>query len=224
MSRNLIIFGTGAMGRLLASFIGLPNIRAFAADDKYIDAPPEQVLGLGRPVVRYSRLQELCPPSEFNIAMGIGYYEMNDVRLQRYGALRLMGYEIRGYDHGGHRSPGRVGVSPSAVLYENVVLHHNARVCDNAFLASNISVGHDCVIGHSAWLNSGVSLGGGVQVGAGCVLGMNSCVAEGVTLGARTFVGANTLVTDDTPAESVVVSPSGEHVAVTSKRFLQLIK
>ncbi len=220
MSRNLIIFGAGSMARVLMSFVGNWNVQAFCADDEFVDND----VFCGKPLVKLSDLERVYPPERGRtIVMAIGYHEMNQTRMTRFGRFKMVGYKLGGYVHSSVAKHDNVYIDPSAIVYDSVALHSDVRVAANVFISSNVSVGHDCLIEAHAWLNSGVSLGGGVTVGHQCVLGMGATVAHGVKLGARTYVGANALVTRNTEPGAVIVQPAGSEIRTDSKRFLKLI-
>lgn len=216
--KPIIIFGTGSMARMLYSFMRKERkVLAFVADDKF--AHGDTFMGL--PLIPYSKFQERF--NACNVAMAIGYHEMNMVRAVRFTELKFAGHCMKGYVHKGLIHHNDVIIDKSAIIYDNVAIHAGSVVKQNAFISSNVSIGHDCEIGEHAWINSGVTLAGGVKVGARCVLSINSCVAQGVTLGEGTFVGANTLVTRDTEAGAVVVADAGKAIAMDSERFIKLV-
>jgi acetyltransferase-like isoleucine patch superfamily enzyme len=62
-------------------------------------------------------------------------------------------------------------------------------------------------------------------VGARSFLAVNATVSNLVRIGPRSYIGANTLITKDTPADSVYVTkgtPPLEHI--DSLRFIHMIK
>ena len=217
--KPVIIFGTGSMARVMYSFMRKQRrVVAFCADDQFVN----DATFMGLPLFKVSDLMT-DTESKFGVALAIGYHGMNAVRAARYDELRRLGYNVKGYVHGGLIHHNDVILEKACVIYDNVAIHPGSHIGQNAFISSNVSIGHDCKIGAHAWINSGVALAGGVEVGERCVLGINSCVVQGVKLGAGTFVGVNTLVTRDTEAGAVVVSDAGKSIAIDSERFIKLV-
>lgn len=207
------------MARVLYSFIRKERkVSAFVADDKFVHGNTF----MGLPLIPLSRFRYNFKSDPCNVAMAIGYHEMNMVRAERFTELKFAGHCMKGYVHKGLIHHNDVIIDKSSIIYDNVAIHAGSVVKQNAFISSNVSIGHDCEIGEHAWINSGVTLAGGVKVGARCVLNINCCVAQGVTLGEGTFVGANALVTADTEAGAVVVADAGKTIAMDSKRFTTL--
>jgi len=86
-------------------------------------------------------------------------------------------------------------------------------------------IGDLCVIEDHVWISSHAVLSGEVTVGAHSFLAVNATVSNLVRIGPRSYIGANTLITKDTPADSVYVTKGTsplEHI--DSLRFIHMIK
>lgn len=220
--KPLVVYGNGAMAEVFHSFAATDlAIAGFVVDEICIPAGERTFCDL--PLVPYSQVKQVFPPSRFRAIVAIGWAEMNELRRQRHDGLSAMGYELASYVHPSVVRHRNVVIEDGCIVYDNVALHPGTIVRRGAFISSNASIGHHCLIGDFSWINSGVSVAGHVAIGPGCFFGVNAAVADGVHLGARSYVGAATLVARDCSADSVMISPAGEKFPATSATFLKFI-
>ena len=218
--RQLIIYGNGQMARMFLHFARLEfEVVAFTVDRSALTDTSIE----GLPVVAFEDMASLYPAADHCLITAVGYREMNDLRARKYREGRAKGYAFASYVHPSVVRHDCVTVGENTIVLDHVALHPYTRVGNSVFIASNASVGHGCTIGDHCWINSGVSIGGETEIGERTFLGINATVGDNIRVGRQCFVGANTLVTRDTGAEEVYVSPSGERFPMTSSAFLQFI-
>lgn len=219
-NQKLVIYGNGAMARLLFSFVRHRlNVVAFTVDDHCIAA--EQTLFCGLPLIPFSQIESRFPPSEHAMIIAVGFLEMNDLRETKYQEAKSKGYRFESYVHESVFLHDGVVIEENCIVLDHVSIHVSCHIERSTFISSNVNIGHDCRIGHSNWINSGVAIAGGCSLGSRSFFGVNACVGQGVRMGEQNFIGANTLIARDTADGEVYVSEPGMKFKLNSKSFLK---
>ncbi len=217
----LVIYGNGAMARVLYSYVRQEaRVVGFAVDGHCIET--EKFCGL--PLVPFEDAECQFGPDDHEMIIAIGFAEMNLLRERKLQEARGKGYRLSRYVHPSVILHDDVKIGDSCIIYEHVSIHTGSRIGAGSFITSNVNIGHDCVIEDYNWINAGVSFGGGCHIGRSCFFGVNACVAEGVQIGARSFVGAGTLIARNTGADEVHVAPAGQKLPVSSNAFLNFTR
>ncbi len=223
MTTSILIYGIGAMARVIASYVRRTHdIIGYTVDDVVIQNGQTQFNNL--PLYPFSQIRDFVAPNACKVIMTVGYRNMNDLKLERIKQLQDQGFEITGYCDPNLVRHDDVSIDETAIILDQVSIHPGSQIGPHAFITSQVNIGHDCQIGEAVWINGGVSIGGGASIGRLSVLSMNSCIAHGVEMGERVFVGANTLVQRSIADDGVVLSASGELHRLKSRSFLKFAK
>jgi sugar O-acyltransferase (sialic acid O-acetyltransferase NeuD family) len=218
-----IIFGNGAMARILYSYARRDeNICGFTVDDSCINNNSSTFCGL--PLIPFTNVEKTFSPAEHQMIIAVGFIEMNELREKKYYEAKGKGYSLATYIHPSIMIHDDVSIGENCIILDCVSIHPGCRIGDNTFISSNVNIGHDCVVGASNWINGGVMIAGGCDIGPGCFFGVNSSVAHGVRMGARNFVAANTLINKNTKDDEVYISEPGQLFRLKSKSFLKFSK
>ena len=220
---NVVIYGNGAMARVLHSYVRHRlDVGGFTVDDACIAPGVSTFCGL--PLIPFSRTQEVFDPSVYKMIIAVGFIDMNALRQKKYAEAREKGYSFASFVHESVFPHDEVTIADNCIILDLVSIHPGCRIGQGTFVSSNVNIGHDCSIGPSNWICSGVSIGGGCQIGAGCFFGVNAAVAHGVRVGARNFIAANTLVNKDTNDDEVYLSEPGQRFRLSSRAFLKFAR
>lgn len=216
----MVIYGNGAMARLLFSFARHRlNVVAFTVDDNWMGAGETSFCGL--PIVPFSTVERHYAPSAHSIIIAVGFLDMNDVRERKYLEAREKGYRFGTYVHDSVFHHDGVVIEENCIVLDQVSIHVGCRIERGTFISSNVNIGHDCRIGHFNWINSGVAIAGGCAIGSRCFFGVNASVGQGLQIGEQNFIGANTLITRGTLDGEVYMSEPGMKFKLNSKSFLK---
>jgi sugar O-acyltransferase (sialic acid O-acetyltransferase NeuD family) len=206
VSRRIVIFGTGGMGREAAAWVadadGGHGLRGFLNDDasthgtRVADLP---VLG-GREWLDHDDHRAV----EVVTAIGSPAARARVVR-----HLDAVGVGLVGIVHPSAIVGPRVTIADGAIICPGVLLTCDVRVGRAAIINYGARVGHDGDIGASAFVGPGAHLAGNVTVGDEVDVGIGASVIQGVTIGARSVVGAGAVVIRDVdPGTTVVGVPA----------------
>jgi sugar O-acyltransferase (sialic acid O-acetyltransferase NeuD family) len=200
VGRELVIIGTGGMGREAAAWIGDcgrgDDLLGFLDDDA--TKRGSEVVGL--PVLGGTAWLERQSGVEAVVAIGTP-----TARSAVVDQLEAAGIALATIVH------------PSAIVGPRVTIAAGAIVCPGAMLSCDVTVGraaivnfgamvgHDGVLGDACFIAPGVHIAGNVTVGPRAEVGIGASVLQGVTIGAAAIVGAGAVVLRDVPDGVTVV-------------------
>ncbi len=217
---NVLIYGNGAMAKVLHSYLRHEvDVAAFTVDDACIADGQDEFCG--RPLIPFSKVQDICSPTEHKMIAGMGFVQMNQLRERKYQEARGKGYSFINYVHPSVVKHDDVEIEENCVILDHVCIHPGCRIGRGTFISSNANLGHDCRVGPHNWINSGVTIAGNVTIGQGCFFGVNASVGDNCRLGAMNFIAANTFVGRDTEDEAVYLSDPGQLFRLKSRSFLR---
>ncbi|MET8373491.1 NeuD/PglB/VioB family sugar acetyltransferase [Micromonospora profundi] len=209
MTTDVVIVGTGGMGREIFGIVRAINARASGApvwqvlgfvDDYPTESSVKLVQRLDVPFLGPSRWLAGQSP-DTHVALGVG-----DPRRRRETDLALQPYRL----------PAATLVHPAAeigpdcVFEEGLIALGGARVTTNVVvgrhvhLNQNCTVGHDCVLGDHVSVNPLAAVSGYCRIESGVMIGTTAAVLQGRTVGRDATVGAGAVVTRDVAAATTV--------------------
>ena len=218
-----MIFGTGRGADTAFRYLSRDSpheICAFTVDRQFLLQPTFH----GRPVIEYESVSARYPPGEYEMFVPLGFQGMNSVRADRYLDAKRKGYRFISYVNSRQYSVEALNIGENCFILDGQSVNLDVTIGDNVTMWSTNHIGDRTVVGSHVWISSHVTLSGDVVVGDYCFLGVNACVSNNVTLAPRTFVGANVLISQDTAEREVYVAPAPRRVAMTSDRFLSMLK
>ena len=220
---RVVVFGTGVGADTAYRYLSRDSphvVSGFAVDAAYLSRREFH----GLPVVEYESVTERFPPDEFKMFILMGFQRMNAVRTAKYLDAKSKGYECVSYVSSHHYALEGVTVGENCFILDSQTFNLDVRFGNNIMVWSGNHFGDRSVIGDHSWISSHVTISGDVSVGESCFLGVNACVSNDVQLGPRTFVGAGAVIAKSTAADSVHVAPSSRVVAMSSDRFVGVLK
>jgi sugar O-acyltransferase (sialic acid O-acetyltransferase NeuD family) len=221
---KIVIFGTGRGANVATRYLrddSPHEIVAYSVDDAYADGKEF----MGRPVIPFSRVEKEIPPGESQMFIPLGFQGMNALRAEKFAAAKKKGYSLASYVSSRVLACEMPKIGENCFILEGNVFNYDVTIGDDVVLWSANHVGDLSVIEDHVWLSSHVVLSGEVTVGANSFLGINATVSNYVHIGPRCYIGANTLITQDTPSDSVYVAKGTTRLEhLDSQRFLEVIR
>jgi sugar O-acyltransferase (sialic acid O-acetyltransferase NeuD family) len=207
-SKKLVIFGTGEIGMLAKFYFDRDSnyaVVGFTADDEFVSADSVGDL----PLVPFSKLKERFPPDEVGVHVALSYKKLNQVRAEKYFAVKSLGYKLPSYVCSKSVYWDDLSIGDNCFILENQTIQPTVKIGNNVMIWSGNHIGHGVVIGDHCYISSHVVIAGHVSIGERSFLGINSAIKDFVSIGADTFVTMNAAVIKDIKAGSVVVASSG---------------
>lgn len=201
---DVVIAGSGALGRVLCDFLVLSghNVLGFLEDDR--KKIGKKVSGL--PVYGFDEIEGL---KDLKCYFVIGITDGKD---RENVCKRLISYKCRFLDY----RMENLFISPFASIGEGCTLLMHSCVMNNVVLGDFCHVhmftiiGHDAVVGDYCSFTPHCVIGGGSRIGKGVSFGMGANVIPNITIGDYSIVGAGAVVTRDVPANSIIFGSPGQ--------------
>jgi len=201
MSNPIIIFGTSQLAELIHFYFtndGNRTIAAFVLDEEFITN--DSFCGL--PVVPFSNVEMLFPPTDYEMFVAVGYTKVNTVRRQKYYEAKQKGYTLPSYIHSSSTVSTK-NIGENCFIQEHNVIQPFVTLGNNVLLWVGNAVGHYTVIEDHCAVTSHVVICGGVTVKEGAFIGVNATIRDYITIGRYCVIGAGAIIMKNTEDEEV---------------------
>jgi sugar O-acyltransferase (sialic acid O-acetyltransferase NeuD family) len=218
--KPLVIFGTSGFAEMAHYYFERDSqysVAAFTVDAAYLKETTFQ----GRPVVAFEELETSFPPEAVTLFVAMGIQKVNRLRAQKVADSQARGYRLASY------------LSSKAKVADDLVLHPNSFVMEEAYLQPRVTIGRDSIIwprctigfrsriGDHCWMVA-AKLGESVTVGDYTFVGLNATIAPSRTIGANNVIGAGAVVLEDTQDDSIYKAQAAERSRVPSHRLRRI--
>jgi sugar O-acyltransferase (sialic acid O-acetyltransferase NeuD family) len=213
--RNLVIFGTGQMGKLAHHYFTRDSdyeVVGFTVDGRYL----ERTEFLGLKVTPWEEAPQVFPPDEITLFVALSYASMNSIRQGKFDDARSRGYVLASYVSSRCSYLSDEPVGANCFILEDNTIQPFVSIGDNVTLWSGNHIGHDAVIQDHCFVTSHVVISGNVVLGHHSFLGVNSTIRDSVSVAPRTLVGAGAIITSDTEEGGVYVPARSVKLGKTS--------
>mgnify|MGYP000995211727 CR=1 FL=1 len=218
-TKKLLLFGDSAFAEVayeLFTHDSPYEVAAFVVDEAYRQR--EELFGL--PVVAFEEVDQLYPPSEYDMHIALVYNKLNRTRRQKYLAAKEKGYTLANYISSRAFVWRNVQMGDNVFIFEDNTVQPFVRLGSNIVLWSGNHIGHHSTVGDHCFISSHVVVSGFVNIGASCFLGVNASFANNIDIGDDCLVGAGALVVRNLPAGSLVKgTPSPIDTQTTHDKF-----
>lgn len=186
--RNLIIFGDTPFAQRLFRYIQFEakdKVVAFTQEKNFMNHSSLQ----GVPVLPFETLDKSMKEG-FEIVIGIGYAQMNQLKRKIYNKCKEKGYKVATY------------ISSKALVYADMigegcfiapgaVIGPDCRLGICNYLESSVILSHDTTLGDFNFLSTNAVFGGNSKVGDNCFFGLHSTVRDGISIASNNLFGSS---------------------------------
>lgn len=219
--KPLVIFGTGDIAQLAHYYFSNDSdyqVAVFTVDSEFITAP--EFCGL--PVVAFEQIVEQFPPENHDLFVALSYAKLNQVRKEKYLAVKAMGYRMASYVSSRATVLSQFEIGENCFILEDNTLQPFAKIGNNVTLWSGNHVGHHSVIEDHCFIASHVVISGGVTIGESCFIGVNATLRDHITVGEKCVIGAGALILSNAESEGVYIGNTTERSRVPSTRLKKI--
>ncbi len=219
MNKNkIIIFGQGLYAEIVNQYLtddSEVEVVAFTLDDEYI----KEDTYLGLPMVPFSKIEELYPPEDHYMHVGLSYTDLNHLREDRYYEAKAKGYTLPTYVSSKATILTKYPLGDNCFIFENNTIQPFVKIGNNVILWSGNHIGHHGEIQDHNFISSHVVISGQCLIKSNCFIGVNSTIAHGVTIEKENLIGAGSYIAKNTEPKSVYVPPRSVKLDKTSDQF-----
>ena len=185
--RNLIIFGDTPFAERLFKYISIEakdKVIAFTQEKSFVSRKEIQ----GVPVVSFEELDEHFN-EDFEIIIGIGYTQMNQLKKKIYNMCKEKNYKVGTY------------ISSNAIVYSTefgegcfiapgVVIGPDCHMGVCNYIASSAVLSHDNALGDFNFISTNAVFGGNARIENNCFFGLHSTVKDGIAIASNNLFGS----------------------------------
>ena len=217
-SKKIVVFGYGTFAEIIHQYLTDDSeyeVVAFTLDDKYV----KEDTYLGLPMVPFSKIQELYPPLDYFMYVGLSYTNLNHLRENRYYEAKAKGYTLPTYISSKATVLTKYPIGDNCFIFENNTIQPFVKIGNNVILWSGNHIGHHGEIQDHNFISSHVVASGQCLIKSNCFIGVNSTIAHGVTIETENLIGAGSYIAKNTEPKSVYVPPRSVKLDKTSDQF-----
>ncbi len=218
-TKKLVLFGDSAFAEVayeLFTHDSPYEVAAFVVDKAYM----QRTTLFGVPVVAFEDVEQLYPPTEYDMHVALVYNKLNRIRRAKYEAAKSKGYTLANYVSSRASVWRNVEMGDNVFIFEDNTVQPFVKLGSNLVLWSGNHIGHHSTIASHCFISSHVVISGFVNVGESCFLGVNASFANNIDIGADCLIGAGALVVKNLPKGSLVKgTPSPIDTQTTYEKF-----
>lgn len=208
MIQKLIVYGTGALARLIYYYnerYHLYEVIAFVDDN-----PNRENLFMGKPVYSYEEVcKTLKTKDEASFLVAIGYVKCNDFRALVCNRLRHDGYQLANFISPGSNCWPGTPMGLNVIVFDNVFVGIGCELKDGVIISEGSTISHDIKVGEYTFFSDEVTVGGHAEIKNNCFLGLNSTIKSGSVIGCYNIVGSAANVIRSTDDFCVTIGNPG---------------
>ena len=187
---KFLVYGSLDFGRVLRDFIDQCGHEFAGFVDDFNEG--EEVVGTLEQAVQSH------PPSEFCMAIGVGYNDLKARWAVTQKASRS-GYRLPALIHPRAyvRSAEKVGAG--TVIMAGALIDSNTSIEENVVIWPGVVVNHDNRVGANTFLSPNCTLCGFVTIGRSCFVGAGATIVDHVTVPDESFIKAGAVYKEKKP-------------------------
>jgi len=198
MIEDLVIFGSGAVGRLAVQFVD--DVNRYRERWRLLgfrDEGGRDVNRLGDDIGFLGDQSWLRTKPEVNVIVCIAEPR---ARKRIVDTILRQGHErFATIVHPLAWIGSRVKIGAGSLIYPGVLIDVDVEIGSHNILNKAATVGHDTIIGDYTTISPGVNIGGNVSIGEGSEFGINCSTVQRISIGSWVRVGAGGVVIKDLP-------------------------
>lgn len=195
MNNDIILIGDGGHAKIIVdileassnyNIIGVTSIKKDKNDF------------LGYPILgNDSILYEYFNKGINKVALGLGGYRNNNLRIKMYKLVKKIGFEVVSAVHPRAILSKSVKLGEGNAIFAGAIINPEVRIGNNVIIATGASIDHETIIKDHALISAGVTIGGYVEIEEGVLCALGSNVISGIKIGKNALVAAGAVVVND---------------------------
>lgn len=202
--KEVVIFGAKEFEKRLKHYIENytnDKVVAFCVDPQYRTESEFCEI----PVIGSDVVSKEYPSDKYEILVGIGYKNMNELRKQKSIWAKGEGYHLYNLVHSTAFIDKTVSMGEGNIILGGVFIDYKSQIGDGNIIEIGSNISHECRIGNYNYLSPRTVLGGKVKLGDNNFAGINSVLRSNINVSNYALLGASSYTDKDVDPESVIV-------------------
>jgi sugar O-acyltransferase (sialic acid O-acetyltransferase NeuD family) len=219
-TKKLILFGDSAFAEIAYEYFTHDSdyeVVAITISKEYI----KNETFLGIPVVPFEDIENIYPPSDYEMHIALVYNSLNRVRRNFYNSAKLKGYKLANYISSRSFVWHNVQLGDNIFIFEDNTIQPFVSIGSNNVFWSGNHIGHHSSIGSHNFISSHVVISGFCNIENSNFFGVNSTVANNLNIGSDCLIGSFVHIGRDVLDGSLM---RGIHTTVDSKTTWEKLK
>ena len=218
MKKQIIILGNTEFSEELYQVMSVEglSVKGFTVDNEYLKSPSF----CGLPNYPFEAIQKEVDMETVEIALALGYSEMNNVRKRKYEECKKRHFNVATFCSNKAIVYAKT-IGEGCIIMPSAYVGPFARLGICNVLKSGVNLPHHNIIGNYNWF-AGCKFGGSAIVGNNCFLGLCTTVRNSIRIADYTFSAANTYLHKDTEAFGVYMGVPAKKTL--NKSSMEIIK
>ena len=216
--KSVIIFGTSDIAQLAHFYLTDDSdytVAAFTVDQAYLSSS----IFCDLPVVPFEEVENLYPPSDFEMLVAVSYAKVNTIRTIKYEEAKVKGYKLISYVSSKATTWSDLSIGENCFILEDNTIQPFVKIGNNVTLWSGNHIGHHATINDNCFITSHVVISGGVNIGKNCFIGVNATIRDHINIADKCVIAAGAILMKDTQESGVYIAQSAELSKVPSYRL-----
>ncbi len=217
-SKELVVYGAGETAEIVADYFQVDssyNVVAFTVDKEYFEVP----IINGIKVVPFEDVQDLYPPTKYEIFVAASFSRLNRVRTEMYLKAKEKGYKCANYISSKAFVWHNANLGENVFVFENNVIQYKVEIGNNVILWSGNHIGHQTKIEDNCFISSHVVISGFCRIGENSFLGVNSSFNDGIDFKKDCVTGNGTVIVQNTEPGKIYVGNPGKAIKSSYEVF-----
>jgi sugar O-acyltransferase (sialic acid O-acetyltransferase NeuD family) len=217
MAKKLVIFGSSEIATLAKYYFEHDSeydVVAFTVDDDFIQGTEE----LDIPLIPFSQVNNLYPPDEHEMFVGLSYSGLNQLREKKYHQAKAAGYILASYVCSKSVFWQDLDIGDNCFILENQTIQPTVKIGNNVMIWSGNHIGHGSIIGDHTYVSSHVVISGHCRIGQRCFVGVNSTLRDFLEVEDDCFIAMQAAVVRNMAFGSVCIGQSGDIYLADDRR------
>ncbi|MFN4915159.1 MAG: acetyltransferase [Sphingomonadales bacterium] len=188
-TKKLIIFGDSAFAEIAFEyFMHDSNYEVIGFTVSREHLVKDNLFGL--PVVPFEDVENIFPPTEFEMYIALVYNSLNRIRRRFYYEAKEKGYKLANYISSRSFVWFNLDIGDNVFIFEDNTIQPFVRIGSNNVFWSGNHIGHHSTIGSHNFISSHVVISGFCNVGDNNFFGVNTTVGNNLHIGDDCLLGA----------------------------------
>lgn len=207
--KDILIHGTGSMGKLLFSVINQENafnVKAFVCDDKYYAADSL----FSKPVYKTSEIEKHFSPDLIEV-ISTGSYSSLRERYGSYINLKSKGWRFLNFISKRANVADDLKIGENNIIFPGVYLDFFSKLGNCNVIRPNAYIGHNFDIHNGVYIAPSCNIAGYSTIEDLSFIGIGATILERLTIKTETLIGAATLMTQSS-------EPYSQYIGIPAKK------
>ena len=195
-TKKVIVAGTGGHAKVIIDILQLMGVYEITGVTSV--TMERGSFFCGYPVIGKDRDIKSYVREKFCIAMGLGGFTDNSLRIKVYNYFKEHGFKFCNVIHPSVVISKSSVIGEATVLFPGVMINTDVTIGDNTIVATGSTIDHETRVGNNVLISAGVTLGAYAKIEDNSVIALGAKIVSGITVNKNNLIAAGAVVVKNT--------------------------